>query len=120
MQRYESLKRDLAGLGLTGIEAISVATYIEQLGTKTSKLTIKQYLAAISQFFDYLTKGGILTVQSKISNLDYQGRSSGRVNPLTSAQTSKTLACRWWREWALPQSERQTIGTEVKVEPRLC
>ena len=33
-------------LELADIEAISVATYIEQLGTKTSKPTVKQHLAA--------------------------------------------------------------------------
>ncbi len=36
-------------LELADIEAISVATYIEQLGTMTSKPTVKQHLAAIPQ-----------------------------------------------------------------------
>jgi site-specific recombinase XerD len=48
-------------LKLADIEAISVATYIEQLGT-ASKPTVKQHLAAIRQLFDYLTTGGILDV----------------------------------------------------------
>jgi site-specific recombinase XerD len=49
------------------IEAITVATYIEQLGTKISKPTVKQHLAAIRQLFDYLTTGGILNVNPAAS-----------------------------------------------------
>jgi integrase/recombinase XerD len=44
-----------------------VATYIEQLGTKASKPTVKQHLAAIRQLFDYLTTGGILEVNPAAS-----------------------------------------------------
>ncbi len=40
-------------LKLAEIEAVSVATYIEQLGTHASKRTVKQHLAAIRQLFDY-------------------------------------------------------------------
>src|SRR5215468_9341424 len=49
-------------LKMDEIEAISVATYIEQLGTTVSKPTVKQHLAAIRQLFDYLTTGGVLDV----------------------------------------------------------
>jgi hypothetical protein len=49
------------------IEAITVATYVEQLGTKTSKPTVKQHLAAIRQLFDYLTTGGVLDVNPAAS-----------------------------------------------------
>jgi integrase/recombinase XerD len=34
-------------LQLADIEVISVATYIEQLGTRASKPTVKQHMAAI-------------------------------------------------------------------------
>ena len=44
-----------------------MATYIEQLGTKASKPTVKQNLAAIRQLFDYLTTGGILEVNPVVS-----------------------------------------------------
>jgi hypothetical protein len=54
-------------LELADIEAITVATYIEQLGTKASKPTVKQHLAAIRQLFDYLTTGGILDVNPAAS-----------------------------------------------------
>jgi integrase/recombinase XerD len=54
-------------LELADIEAISVATYIEQLGTTASKPTVKQHLAAIRQLFDYLTTGGILEVNPAAS-----------------------------------------------------
>jgi integrase/recombinase XerD len=54
-------------LDLADIEAISVATYIEQLGTRASKPTVKQHLAAIRQLFDYLTTGGVLDVNPAAS-----------------------------------------------------
>jgi len=47
-------------LELEEIGPISVAAYIEQLGTEASKPTVKQHLAAIRKLFDYLTTGGIL------------------------------------------------------------
>jgi site-specific recombinase XerD len=47
-------------LRLDDIEPISVAAYIEQLGTGMAKPSIKQHLAAIRQLFDYLVTGGIL------------------------------------------------------------
>jgi site-specific recombinase XerD len=53
---------DKRRLELHEIEAISVAAYIEQLGTTVSKPTVKQHLAAIRRLFDYLTNGGILDV----------------------------------------------------------
>ena len=54
-------------LQLADIEAICVATYIEQLGTRASKPTVKQHMAAIRQLFDYLTTGGILDVNPAAS-----------------------------------------------------
>jgi site-specific recombinase XerD len=42
-------------LELAEIEAIGVATYIKQFGTKASNRTVKQHLAAIRQLFDYLS-----------------------------------------------------------------
>jgi integrase/recombinase XerD len=49
-------------LELHAIEPITVAAYVEQLGGTAAKPTVKQHLAAIRQLFDYLTTGGILTV----------------------------------------------------------
>ena len=37
-----------------------MAAYVEQLGSRTAKPTVKQHLAAIRQLFAYLTSGGIL------------------------------------------------------------
>src|SRR6516225_9693023 len=51
---------DRRKLELEEIGPISVAAYIEQLGTEASKPTVKQHLAAIRKLFDYLTTGGIL------------------------------------------------------------
>jgi hypothetical protein len=47
---------DKRRLELHEIEAITVAAYIEQLGTTVSKPTVKQHLAPIRRLFDYLTK----------------------------------------------------------------
>jgi site-specific recombinase XerD len=80
-------------LGLADIEAISVATYIEQLGTTVSKPTVKQHLAAIRQLFDYLTTGGILDVNSSASVRGPKICGKARQNPGAvvggSAQTAR-------------------------------
>jgi site-specific recombinase XerD len=47
-------------LGLDDIEPIAIATYIEELGAKIARPSVKQHLAAIRQLFDYLVTGGIL------------------------------------------------------------
>src|ERR1700730_13839663 len=48
------------GLGLDDIEPMTVAAYVEQLGTELAKPSVKQHLAAVRQPFDYLVTGGIL------------------------------------------------------------
>lgn len=47
-------------LELHDLEAITVAAYVEGLGQRAAKPTVKQHLAAIRQLFDYLTSGGVL------------------------------------------------------------
>jgi site-specific recombinase XerD len=47
-------------LALDDIRPRTVAAYIEQVGAEAAKPTVKQYLAAIRQLFDYLVTGGIL------------------------------------------------------------
>jgi hypothetical protein len=42
----------MVGSSVCAIDALSVAAYIEQLGTKTSRPTVKQHVAAIRQLFD--------------------------------------------------------------------
>jgi site-specific recombinase XerD len=54
-------------LELYEIDALSVAAYVEQLGSRTAKPTVKQHLAAIRQLFAYLTSGGILEVNPAAS-----------------------------------------------------
>jgi site-specific recombinase XerD len=44
-----------------------VAAYVEQLGSRTAKPTVKQHLAAIKQLFAYLTSGEILEVNPAAS-----------------------------------------------------
>ena len=54
-------------LELHEIDALTVAAYVEQLGSRTAKPTVKQHLAAIRQLFAYLTSGGILEVNPAAS-----------------------------------------------------
>jgi site-specific recombinase XerD len=44
-----------------------VAAYVEQLGSRTAKPTVKQHLVAIRQLFAYLTSGGILEINPTAS-----------------------------------------------------
>ena len=45
---------------LLQIEPVVVATYIEQLGQRRSKPTVKQHLAAVRMLFDWLVTGQVL------------------------------------------------------------
>jgi site-specific recombinase XerD len=64
--RGETVPRLMRGrdLELHDIDALTVAAYIEQLGSHTAKPTVKQHLAAIKQLFANLTRCGILEVNS--------------------------------------------------------
>ena len=74
------------------IEAITVAAYIEQLGNRASKPTVKQHLAAIRQLFDYLTTGGILEVNpaASVRGPKYVVR-RGKTPVLTAEEARKLL-----------------------------
>jgi integrase/recombinase XerD len=48
------------GLTLAGLHPVIVASYVESLGAKYSKPSVKQHLAAIRMLFDYLVTGGVL------------------------------------------------------------
>jgi site-specific recombinase XerC len=82
---------DKRRLDLHEIEAITVAAYIEQLGTTVSKPTVKQHLAAIRRLFDYLTTGGILDVnpESAVRGPKYVVR-CGKT-PVLSAEEARKL-----------------------------
>ncbi len=79
-------------LKLEHIEAITVATYIEQLSTTASKPTVKQHLAAIRQLFDYLTTGGVLDVNpaASVRGPKYVVR-RGKTPVLSSEEARKLL-----------------------------
>jgi site-specific recombinase XerC len=47
---------------LADIEPLHVAAYIEALGARMAKPTVKQHLAAVRMCFDWLVTGGVLTV----------------------------------------------------------
>ena len=47
---------------LVDIEPLHVAAYVEALGPRMAKPTVKQHLAAVRMCFDWLVTGGVLTV----------------------------------------------------------
>jgi site-specific recombinase XerC len=47
---------------IADIEPLHVAAYVEVLGTRMAKPTVKQHLAAVRMCFDWLVTGGVLTV----------------------------------------------------------
>jgi site-specific recombinase XerD len=49
-------------LTLEQVQPIHVAAYIEQLGAKHSKPTVKQHLAAIKMLFDWLVTGQVISI----------------------------------------------------------
>jgi len=59
---------------LVDIEPLHVAAYVEALGTRMAKPTVKQHLAAVCMCFDWLVTGGVLTVNLTTD----QARASGQ------------------------------------------
>jgi len=89
--RGETVPRLVRGPGalkLHDIDAPSVAAYVEQLGSRTAKPTVKQHLAAIKQLFAYLTSGGILEVNPAAS---VRGAIGGGARQLLDSIESSTL-----------------------------
>lgn len=58
---------DQRGLNLENVSPITVATYIEQLGQRQSRPTVKLHLSAIRRLFDYLVSGHVLRVNPAAS-----------------------------------------------------
>lgn len=54
-------------LELRQIDAIIVASYVEDLGTRRSKPTVKQHLAAIRMLFDWLVTGQVVDLNPAAS-----------------------------------------------------
>ena len=104
---------DKRHLELREIEAITVAAYIEQLGTTLSKPTVKQHLAAIRRLFDYLTSGGILDVNpaSAVRGPKYVVR-RGKT-PVLSAEEARKLLDSIESNTLIGLRDRALIGTMV-------
>jgi site-specific recombinase XerD len=104
---------DKRHLELREIEAITVAAYIEQLGTALSKPTVKQHLAAIRRLFDYLTTGGILDVNpaSAVRGPKYVVR-RGKT-PVLSAEEARKLLDSIESNTLIGLRDRALIGTMV-------
>ena len=76
---------------LEQVEPVSVAAYVEQLGRRYSKPTVKQHLAAIRMLFDWLVIGQVVPVNpaSSVRGPTYvvkQGKT-----PVLSAEDARTL-----------------------------
>ncbi|HKU28115.1 MAG TPA: tyrosine-type recombinase/integrase [Candidatus Sulfotelmatobacter sp.] len=100
-------------LELADIEAITVATYIEQLGTKTSKPTVKQHLAAIRQLFDYLTTGGILDANPAASVRGPRYVVKRGKTPVLSSEEARKLLDSIESSTLIALRDRALIGTMV-------
>jgi integrase/recombinase XerD len=100
-------------LELADIEAIGVATYIEQLGTTASKPTVKQHLAAIRQLFDYLTTGGILEVNPAASVRGPRYVVKRGKTPVLSSEEARKLLDSIESTTLIGLRDRALIGTMV-------
>jgi integrase/recombinase XerD len=100
-------------LELADIEAISVATYIEQLGSKASKPTVKQHLAAIRQLFDYLTTGGVLDVNPAASVRGPRYVVKRGKTPVLSSEEARKLLDSIESNTLIGLRDRALIGTMV-------
>lgn len=58
---------DRKRLNLTELSPFVIAAYIEELGKKKSKPTVKQHLAAIRMLFDYLVTGQVMKLNPAYS-----------------------------------------------------
>jgi site-specific recombinase XerD len=100
-------------LELHEIEAVTVAAYIEQLGTQASKPTVKQHLAAIRQLFDYLTTGGILEVNPAASVHGPKYVVKRGKTPVLSAEEARKLLDSIESNTLIGLRDRALIGTMV-------
>jgi site-specific recombinase XerD len=100
-------------LQLHEIEAIAVAAYVEQLGGRASKPTVKQHLAAIRQLFDYLTTGGILEVNPAASVRGPKYVVKRGKTPVLSAEEARKLLDSIESNTLIGLRDRALIGTMV-------
>src|SRR5438128_1392804 len=95
------------------LEAISVAIYIEQLGTTASKPTVKQHLAAIRQLFDCLTTGGILDLNPAASVRGPKYVVRRGKTPVLSSEEARKLLDSIESNTLIGLRDRALIGTMV-------
>jgi len=100
-------------LELEEITPLSVAAYVEQLGTGASKPTVKQHLAAIRQLFDYLTTGGILEVNPAASVRGPKYVVKRGKTPVLSAEEARELLDSIESNTLIGRRDRALIGTMV-------
>ena len=89
------------GFTLTAIKPKHVAAYIELLTSDKAAPTVKQHLAAIRMYFDWLTSGG---------NLDF--------NPASSVRGPKYLVTRGKTPVLSPDQDRTLLDSiPLKIGP---
>jgi site-specific recombinase XerD len=98
---------------LHAIGSVTVAAYIEQLGSRASKPTVKQHLAAIRQLFDYLTTGGILDTNPAASVRGPKYVVKRGKTPVLSAEQARLLLDSIESDTLIAKRDRALIGTMV-------
>jgi len=100
-------------LALHAIGSITVAAYVEQLGNRASKPTVKQHLAAIRQLFDYLTTGGILNTNPAASVRGPKNVVKRGKTPVLSAEQARQLLDSIESNTLIGLRDRAVIGAMV-------
>jgi integrase/recombinase XerD len=98
---------------LHAIGSVAVAAYIEQLGSRASKPTVKQHLAAIRQLFDYMTTGGVLETNPAASVRGPKYVVKRGKTPVLSAEQARQLLDSIESNTLIGLRDRALIGTMV-------
>ena len=104
---------DQQRLDLHAIGSITVAAYVEQLGDRASKPTVKQHLAAIRQLFDYLTSGGVLEANPAASVRGPKYVVKRGKTPVLSAEQARQLLDSIESNTLIGMRDRALIGAMV-------
>lgn len=79
------------GFSLELLEPVVIAAYIEELGQRLAKPTVKQHLAAIRVLFDYLVVGQIVPINPAASVRGPKHVVKRGITPVLSAEDTRKL-----------------------------
>lgn len=95
------------------VSPMVVGAYIEQLGGKFSKPTVKQHLAAIRMLFDYLVLGGILPTNPAAPVRGPKHNAKRGKTPVLSAEEARQLLDSIEPDTLIGLRDRALIGLMV-------